>query len=580
MTTRAYRIGEWTVQPSLLKISKGEKVLKIEPQLMEVLNLLVVKSGQIVTKEELKNSIWSDVVVTENVFTRSISSLRKALEDDPSDPTYIETISKTGYRLMVPVKFLEQKPIDAFTLKLPRRPTVLIVAITVLLGLGAFVFLQTFNSPPPPLVYDPLAIVNSSASEYWPSISSDGRFVAYASNQDKGNWDIYIKSIGTEGVSRITDNKSAELRAVWSADDNYIYYLRYEEGGANIYKKPIIEGNEIRVAKAPANSKGDFDVSSNDKQILFNRRIDKQLPLEIVIISLETGDYEVLTNPDSSVNGDLNPRFSPDNQKIAFIREKNPASMFLYVKDLQSGVVSQVTTSPQSINGFDWTADGSHLVYGSDRSGLYKLWNVNIETRQSSVIRAGDYQMVMPRVAETGRHLYAKMKDNVNIWSYDIEGKQAKIWFSTNDLNLNPTFSPDGSKVCFTMKKNHSYELWVANSDGTNEIPITQFSGRYLTSPCWSPDGSNIFFQGFINGQSDIFSVDAKGGIPINLTTSEQDEHMPFIAEEGTVYFSTNDKGKWNIERLNYMENRREIVLEDGYAPKYANQSIYFVKKN
>ncbi len=575
-----YRIGEWIVEPSLNRITKDDKVVRVEPQLMEVLNLLASKSGGIVTKEELKNSIWSDVVVTENVFTRSISSLRKLLDDDPSNPTYIETISKTGYRLKVPAKFPYQKPVEFFTLKLPRRPTLLFIGVALLMGFGAFVLIQTLGKELPLLNYEPIPIAHSNATEYWPSISPDGHFMAFASNKDQGKWDIYAQPIGSETALKLTDHEAAELRPVWSQNGNFVYYIRYEQGRANIYKKPLVGGNEVRIIEAPAYSRGDFDISADEKWLLYNERKEKDLPLSIVRVSLEDGTKEVITESEPTFNGDLNPRFSPDNQRIAFIREKNPASMYLYVQDLKSGISSQVTTIPQSINGFDWSKDDHFLVYGGDRSGLYKLWNINIETGESFVIRAGDYQMVMPRVASNGRHIYAKMKDNVNIWKYDLEQQKGEIWYGNNELNLNPTFSPDGSRVCFTMKKGDSYQLWIADADGENEIPITQFSGSYLTAPSWSADGDYIYFQGFLEGQSDIFRVSSRGGIPQNLTSSDIDEHTPFEGESGTLYFSSNKNGNWSIEQMTQKTSDREKIIELGYSPKYLDQKIYFIRKD
>jgi TolB-like protein/Tfp pilus assembly protein PilF len=70
---------------------------------MEVLVALASNPGEVLSKERLRRAVWSDVHVTDEVLTYSISELRKALGDDARSPRFIETISKRGYRLIAPV---------------------------------------------------------------------------------------------------------------------------------------------------------------------------------------------------------------------------------------------------------------------------------------------------------------------------------------------------------------------------------------------------------------------------------------------------------------------------------------------
>ena len=104
----SYYIEDWLVEPLLLRVSRNGKVKKMEPQLMKVLLELTLKSGKVVSKEDLRKTVWVDVIITDNVLTRAISSLRKVLEDDSNNPKYIETISKKGYRLIARVKQVEK----------------------------------------------------------------------------------------------------------------------------------------------------------------------------------------------------------------------------------------------------------------------------------------------------------------------------------------------------------------------------------------------------------------------------------------------------------------------------------------
>jgi len=73
---------------------------------MGVLLVLAERSGEVVSKNTLLQNVWQDTFVTEDVLVRSISELRKVFEDDPRQARIIQTIHKTGYRLLVPVRWV------------------------------------------------------------------------------------------------------------------------------------------------------------------------------------------------------------------------------------------------------------------------------------------------------------------------------------------------------------------------------------------------------------------------------------------------------------------------------------------
>lgn len=105
-----FLIGTWLVQPQLNLLSAGEVSTHIEPKVMQVLVYLAARPGEVVSKKELKKSVWEDSYVTDDVLTRSISELRKALADDPKNPGVIQTIPRGGYRLIAQVTPIEEAP--------------------------------------------------------------------------------------------------------------------------------------------------------------------------------------------------------------------------------------------------------------------------------------------------------------------------------------------------------------------------------------------------------------------------------------------------------------------------------------
>jgi len=98
-----FRIGAWLVQPRLNSISGEGKTAHVEPKMMQVLVHLAEHAGEVVPKESLIREIWADTFVTDDVLTRAVSGLRKALGDSARKPRVIQTVSKSGYRLIAPV---------------------------------------------------------------------------------------------------------------------------------------------------------------------------------------------------------------------------------------------------------------------------------------------------------------------------------------------------------------------------------------------------------------------------------------------------------------------------------------------
>lgn len=96
----AFRLGEWVVQPALGRISRGQRIVRVRPRVMDVLLLLSARSGDVVSKRELVDEVWPGGFVADNTVTHAIQELRAALGDDAATPSYLETVHRRGYRLI------------------------------------------------------------------------------------------------------------------------------------------------------------------------------------------------------------------------------------------------------------------------------------------------------------------------------------------------------------------------------------------------------------------------------------------------------------------------------------------------
>src|SRR5262245_49772802 len=78
-----------------------EEQILLSPKAFAVLLYLSERPGTLVTKQELLDSVWPDVFVTEGVLKRAVLEIRKALSDSAGEPRFIQTRHRVGYRFLV-----------------------------------------------------------------------------------------------------------------------------------------------------------------------------------------------------------------------------------------------------------------------------------------------------------------------------------------------------------------------------------------------------------------------------------------------------------------------------------------------
>lgn len=102
-----FRIGPWLIKPQLNGVSCDGSNVQLEPKVMGVLVCLARHAPHPVSKDDLLREVWPHTFVGEGVLTRSISELRRVLNDEAKEPRIIQTIAKRGYRLIAQVTNVE-----------------------------------------------------------------------------------------------------------------------------------------------------------------------------------------------------------------------------------------------------------------------------------------------------------------------------------------------------------------------------------------------------------------------------------------------------------------------------------------
>src|SRR5689334_18713248 len=104
-SNRRVRFGDFEYDFRSGRLFRQERAVKIQPQPLRVLAVLLERAGEVVSREHLRASIWGDSTFVEfdQGLSYCIRHIRLALHDAASDPRYIETLPKQGYRFIAPV---------------------------------------------------------------------------------------------------------------------------------------------------------------------------------------------------------------------------------------------------------------------------------------------------------------------------------------------------------------------------------------------------------------------------------------------------------------------------------------------
>lgn len=148
----------------------------------------------------------------------------------------------------------------------------------------------------------------------------------------------------------------------------------------------------------------------------------------------------------------------------------------------------------------------------------------------------------------------------------DIDGADVRRVSPDDSLNLSPSWSPDGRRLCYTSYASGRPRLAVFDLEAGRAARFAA-AGGMQTSPAWSPDGKWIAFTLTTNGNSDLFCSDETGGALRRLTDSPAIDCSPAWSPDGREIAFTSDRG--GSPQIYLMDasggNVRRLTWEGGY---------------
>ena len=462
------------------------------------------------------------------------------------------------------------------------------------LGASALaVWLWTSRVPPlPPLRVEPLTAL--SGAEIWPTFSPDGQQVAFQwTGEGYGNWDIYLKMVGSTELRRLTTDPEDERYPAWSPDGRQIAFVRRPSAGpAAIHLVSPLGGSSRKVRDWPDG--GPLSWSPDGRSLLAADSRRDGVARGTYLVPVDGGEPRLLIASQASVD-DTAAAVSPDGRRLAYAScfsriEPPPCDVFVVPlgPDLAAeGAPRRLTRQGHSIQRLAWAASGGTIVYDTlvGPQSFY-TWRVDADGRGTPErLEVAGLGAETPAVAPSGHRLaFSRMSYDTDIHRFVKDGSEAPF-LSSSFYEGSSRFSPDGRRVAFeSMRSGERTEIWLAGADGTDPVQLTR-TGRWVGSPCWSPDGRRIAFDARgEDGHWDIWTIDTEGSDARRLTRDAGDENVPRWSHDGRfVYFRAEGDGVSGIWRVPATGGAEERIIESGTRPGVEEsadgQTLYYRKE-
>jgi Tol biopolymer transport system component len=303
--------------------------------------------------------------------------------------------------------------------------------------------------------------------------------------------------------------------------------------------------------------------------------------------SIADGASTPLTTPPADASGDSSPSYSPDGRWLAFVRWRAAGVADVHVMPADGGVPKRLTFDNLKVHGATWEPDSRHVVYSSNRGGVFALWRVSVDGDAPRRVPFAGRSADNPNISRDGRRLvYEEWQGQTNIFALDLALPQRaprQVTLATR-WDWNPAVSPDGRRLAFVSDRSGGSEIWMSDSDGRNPLRLTAFDGPYTSGPAWSPDGRRIAFDSpAVEGNFDIYLADPDGGAPQRLTTHPAEDRFATFAPDGrALFFASRRTGAWEIWRIDLGSRvERQITRGGGYFAQLGEdgRTLYFTRE-
>lgn len=380
------------------------------------------------------------------------------------------------------------------------------------------------------------------------TISPDGRYVAYTLEKSGQQSLVVRKTTSLEDTEIVPPGSPYFLGITFSRDSDSIYYVTGTAGGApsRLYRIPVTGGTAQKLKEA-IDSPVTF--SPDGQKLAFIREGASESTL--IIADLESSaEQRVLSHRLPNVLD--YPAWSPDGRVIACTAvdssAASPKGSDARIIEVNVATRAERPLSSRSwpfIRQLAWLGAGNGLIMSArdQGTGAFHLWYVPRGGGEARKLTDGLNTQAGVSVSGDNRVLSVEERTLSGIWLMGPGNKHDGRPVTHESENCNkPVWTTDG-RIIFEQQLNGQYHVWSMAADGSSRKQLTQAGSNY--DPSISRNGRKLAYVSDRNGRPAIWIMDMDGG-NATMLLSANGEPYPEISPDGTwIAFTATGKDHW-----------------------------------